>query len=423
MRLLTKTIRNYSFFAIFVVVAGTPAFYFILRALFNGEQDEYLMVRKKELLEKRNYLKTDSDILLYQALDSDIELTHHTTPIATERFYTFHAYDSTVKDIIPFRALETGIEINGNYYKLIVKESLVTNEDLIEAIMMVQGLLLMLILAGSVIMNRIMTSKTWNPFYKTLAQLKLYQIDQNPALALDRSDINEFNDLNKVITELVEKNYRIYLSQKEFTENAAHEIQTPLAIFQSKLELMMQKASMTEDEASLINSLYEAITRLSRLNKNLLLLAKIENDQFKELDQVNIPETLKKTLSYYQDQLEQKRIQLQVVGTENYFISADMTLMEILLQNLISNAIRHTPVQGDILIRTEDNQLVISNSGQPLPHPDKIFDRFYRESKDEKGTGLGLSIVKKIVEVSGFTINYSYRTNHHHFEITFTRPF
>ena len=225
--------------------------------------------------------------------------------------------------------------------------------------------------------------------------------------------------MNKAIEQLADRNYKSYLSQKEFTENAAHEMQTPLAIFQSKLELLMQTKNLSEEQAILMASLSEATSRLSKLNKALLLLSKIENNQFTEDETVDVTALTNKLIDIFNKQATTDEILFKTTFLNHLSISFNPTLIDILLSNLISNAIKHNPGRGLIEISISGRQWKISNPGSPLISPDRIFERFQKGTSSQASTGLGLAIVKKISDTNGIAIQHEYENNWHSFTIRF----
>ncbi len=121
----------------------------------------------------------------------------------------------------------------------------------------------------------------------------------------------EFRELNTAVEQLAERSRKAYVAQKEFAENASHEMRTPLAIFQGKLELLMQTDPLTEEQAELITDLATASQRMARLNKGLILLTRIQNGQFPETEEIAVKKTAGHLLRQYQPQIEQKDLQLE----------------------------------------------------------------------------------------------------------------
>ncbi|MBD0289536.1 MAG: HAMP domain-containing histidine kinase, partial [Flavisolibacter sp.] len=272
--------------------------------------------------------------------------------------------------------------------------------------------------AGLVLINRNLTRQIWNPFYQTLQKLRTYKIEQEESIRLERSEIDEFNDLNQTIEDLAQRNRQVYQSQKEFTENAAHEMQTPLAVLQSKLELLMQTEPLTGEQAALITTLAETNSRLSRLNKSLLLLTKIENNQYPETEELDVAEVCRKVIAQVSDEADVQGIKIETNFEESVKVTANRTLFEILVSNLLSNAIRYNHTDGIVKVTCNHQQLRVQNTGSDIKlDAEKIFDRFHKEGIHSQSIGLGLAIVKRIAALYHFTISYTFENNLHTFTV------
>ena len=267
------------------------------------------------------------------------------------------------------------------------------------------------------------TGSTWplnvGQIYNTLDRLKAFELDKSEAIPLQETRIVEFNDLNKAIGHLTERSRKVYLNQKEFIENASHELQTPIAIFQSKLDALMQSPHLTQDDAETLMELESVAQRMSRLNKNLLLLSKIDNDQFLAKEPVELSALIENQIRSQKPvaQLHDIGILLTLTPLE---LTANKTLIEVLLTNLFHNAIRYSLKGEDIKIAIDDTTLSVSNKGRPLTISfEKMTERFSKESTDPNSTGLGLAIVKKICDSCGYTLTYSFHNMTHTFSIKF----
>lgn len=419
MKLLSRTIRNYVLFSALLFAICTPVFYFAIQRLFVHEMDNVLRAHKKDFIKSSQYLKTDDDLVYYHMMNKEFILTPVATLPTKDTLFTVENYDSLHGGIIPFRTYVSGVLIRNKPYELTIQESMVSSRDLASAIVAIQTGILTILFLGLVFINRKLSRIIWHPFYKILERLKLYQLDKDTSIELPHSTTAEFRDLSSAITQLISNNRSAYESQKEFTENASHEIQTPLAVLNGKLDLLMQ-TDLTEQQAELIGSIHASALRLSRLNRNLLLLAKIENNQFQQLEDVECEEVLTNLLQQFEESIRSKNITVKYAYPENgVSIKSNRTLIEILLSNLISNAIRYAPVNSIIVIQRSAQYFEISNPGDPLKKPEAVFERFSREGGNATGTGLGLAIARKIVDQLGYQLVYEYKDSHHHFKIIF----
>jgi signal transduction histidine kinase len=417
-KLLNRTVRTYVFFSCLLLLVSTPVFYFTIRQIFIDEIDEELQHHHKEFQKASQYLTTPEAMTFFQAMNKEFVLETGTPP-RKDSIYTSPQYDSTRNESIPYRILSARIEINGASYKLSIRESLVSTKDLVVVLVSIQIGLGLLMLVGMVLINRRLTKIIWDPFYKILDQLKRYQIDKDAVLDLPRSSTAEFRDLSSAISQLVNKNQVVYQSQRDFTANASHEIQTPLAILNGKVDMLMQ-TELSETQAKLIEDIQHCIGRLVRLNKALLLLARIENGQFPERERIFLNSIIKNQIAQNDAIARQNGLTIEFIGVDNETaIQSNRTLIEILISNLISNAVRFSPHGSTVCIALKENSLIVSNSGDPFQDANAIFERFKREQTAIPGSGLGLAIVKKICDQEGFDIQYKYENNQHTFQVSF----
>ena len=292
-------------------------------------------------------------------------------------------------------------------------------EDIIQGVMIQFGVIMFVLAAAIILTLRFITARMWKPFEEILHRLESFRLENETLPTLPDSDVAEFARLNKTLQSLMQNSINSYKTQKEFTENASHELQTPLAVFQSQLDLLLQQPELTKAQAEIIQRLYEVSNRLARLNRSLLLLVKIDNRQYQQMEDINLSSFIEKLIPFLQNVTGDISLH-QEFHNPTLTIRANRTLLESLVNNLIVNAVRHNRPQGAITICVSDRELAISNtSDEPALNDKLIFSRFYRPSEKVKGNGLGLSIVKAICEYHGWTIKYRYFDNRHIFIITF----
>jgi signal transduction histidine kinase len=255
-----------------------------------------------------------------------------------------------------------------------------------------------------------------------VGKLNSYDINSQGEFSLSNPEIKEFADLNKVLVAMIERIRKDYLNMKEYTENASHELQTPLAIINMKMELLLQSKTLDEKQLKAVLEAYEASNRLSKMNQTLLLLAKIENRQFPESKPVVPQNVIENQLEMVEDLIDSKNIHVVKEFNPNVVLLINPYLADILFANLIKNAIRHNLPGGELIIRIEQNSLTISNSGKELKvDQNTLFERFHKQSASPESLGLGLAIVQKICEVYGFTVNYRYEDSLHHFSVDYSK--
>ncbi|WP_321479544.1 HAMP domain-containing sensor histidine kinase [uncultured Bacteroides sp.] len=293
-------------------------------------------------------------------------------------------------------------------------------EDIFQGILL-QFILILLILGLSVLLtSRFISKRLWRPFDKTLSEIEHFSLEKESLPVLPQTDILEFNRLNTVLTSWMKSSMKKYQAQKEFTENASHELQTPLAVALSKLDLLLQQPDLSAPQVELLRSLYDNLGRLSRLNKDLLLLARIDNRQYNEMENINVTEIIENLISNLSVVAGDKNLIFH--STSNSLILlTNKTLFESLMLNLIINAIRHTKKNGEITISLDNNELTVANASDEPPLDESLlFKRFYFPSSGtNNGNGLGLSIIKAICDYHGWTICYRYLKKEHRFILHF----
>jgi len=221
------------------------------------------------------------------------------------------------------------------------------------------------------------------------------------------------------LEEMIQKMQTDFINLKEFTENASHEIQTPLAIIKSKLELILNDAELSGTQHKRLHDAFETVNRLSKLNDSLLLLSKIENRQFVEKSDINLSQLIQSRLEYLEELIALKHIELSVQLDIPVTIFINPMLADILINNLLSNALKHNFDQGKIFISSRINEIVFSNTGKPMTFDaTKLFKRFVKFNASEESTGLGLAIADEICRSSHLKLNYTYLNDLHSFTLS-----
>jgi len=318
-------------------------------------------------------------------------------------------------DFEPVRLLTTAfITSEGQPYELKVISSMVEEDDLIEDLLYALLWLYLVIMVTMAIVNTLMIRRIWAPFYETIRQLRNFKLGSRHHFVSPRTKVSEFVALNETIELLLQQNLETYNGQKQFIENAAHELQTPLAISINKLELFAENASLPDAEMEQLGSVLANLERLTKLNKSLLLLSKIGNKQFEAAEQpINLNEIVLRIVSDFEDFANHRLIRIEVDDIETIRPRMAPDLAEMLVVNLLKNALVHNREGGTIHVRMAQNTLEISNTGVPEAlDTDKIFTRFYKNAQSSQTTGLGLAIVKAIADACYLRIDYAFEEKH-----------
>ena len=351
----------------------------------------------------------------------DIKEVSHSPLLDDEPRDTTIYFEST-NHSLPFAVSTVYHSWNGKAYLVSTYVSSREIEHLIIKVFLTEAVIFLLLLLTVVIVNKKSSFLLWKPFFSTIRKVKQYDITRNTSLDLPVSTgTKEFDELNKEITSLMRNANQAYLQQKHFVENASHEMQTPLAIIRSKLELLINQQGLTEKTASLLSDISEANDHLSRMNRTLLLLAKIENNQFPETELVEIAKVVKQLISNYRKFYDGEFPSLTENIHSGITVNANRSLIEILLSNILKNAIEHNQEDGFIDVTISDSKLLIKNTGtQPERATDLLFERFTKGSHKSKTSGLGLALVKQICLLYNYQVKYIYENGLHELTIYFS---
>jgi signal transduction histidine kinase len=307
-------------------------------------------------------------------------------------------------------------------YIITIYTTLSDNKELLKDVSLYMFFLFLTLFLISILLNYLISRKLWRPFYKSVEKAGNFEIASAKPLDLPGTDIIEFQQLNKVFTRMTQKMRADYLNLKEYNENAAHEIQTPLAIIRSKTDLLMQDQNLKKDSLNLIKSINEATTRLFKLNQGLLLISKIENQYFHDKKIISLKKIVESCLDNYREIMEIKGIMVQFESTDPGLVDMNEVLADVLVSNLLSNAVRYNIDHGFIKCQIDDQYLTVTNSGVPLNvDPDLLFQRFYKGTDNPQSVGLGLSIVKKIVENYHMKIKFTSSVNIHEMKLNYKK--
>lgn len=328
-------------------------------------------------------------------------------------------YDPLQDEIELFEQLSETKIINGQHFRITVRAMVIESEDILFAIVFTFIGIILLTFFFLFYLNKSRNEKLWRPFFKNLDKLKTFSIKSNEPLNFEDSEILEFHELNNEMESLTVKIQKDYRNLKQFTEDVSHEMQTPLAILQVKIETLMNDVNISEEQFNNFSSFQVDISRLKQLNKKLIILAKIDNNQFSTTETISINKLLQESIANF---VELAGVDIQLEASNEMNVIMDNSLAIILCNNLLSNAVKHNKDSNQIIVKIENSIMHITNSGdEALSHPDQLFDRFYKESKKSDSTGLGLSIVKKICNYYGFAPSYNFCENEHqhNFQIDF----
>ena len=407
--LLQKTSKVFILVSGLLIILSLPILYFFISRLMEKEVEEELFSRSFRL----EHYVTENKQLLELPPVFEVVRTKQLAPVQLKDTLI---YDPSQDEMEVFRELNTFREINGKNYRITVRSMAVETRDIILVTLAYFMISLLLVFIIQFYFSRAWNRRIWQPFFSNLEAMKSFSLESGKALKLSESKITEFSELKAEIAALTSKVIADYQNLKQFTENISHELQSSLAIMQAKLGNFLDGSHLTDEQFQHLSSLQRDIQRLGLLNKKLVLLATLEQRQSRDFETVDLNAVTKESVENFQ---EISTIPITLKEKNKILVRVDKELLRVLIDNLISNAIRHSSEGGKIEIEIQDAAFTIRNSGErELENSEKIFDRFYKANPKVKvGSGLGLAIIKKVCSVFDYELSYTYEHGMHQFKV------
>lgn len=418
MKLIGKYILINTLLSVCILLTGELSLYYLLTQNVKKEITEHLNLERLFLIKK---IQKGVDVLSFRNNIGDvitvteIPSIKYTQPFI-ENIQVGEEWEE--EEFFSSQKITFDITQNKKNYRVSIVKTIDEDEGLshsIWVIMIISGLTILLVLT---IVNIIIQKKIFAPIYQLNRDINLFSVKHLNKITPPKTSTKEFQHLGESISLMSEKIINDYKAMKEFTENIAHEIQTPLAVISVKIEQCLQHQSLNEGQAHLLNDALQKVNKLFSISKGLSLLGKLDNEQFTSKQCLDLFLTVQQRLDFFNDFIESKKITITKKFLSNIYLEADASLLEILIDNLIKNAIKHNFESGQIIITINNQQLIFSNTGeQPTENTSNYFKRFY--SKKTDSLGLGLSIIKKIVEYYNYSILYNFNNGFHTVTINF----
>jgi signal transduction histidine kinase len=315
------------------------------------------------------------------------------------------------------RKLRFSLLLDGQQWVVTVSQPLEGTRHITILVVEITVVTILMTLFFFILVNRRVLSKVWRPFYRSLELIGSFKVDDRAEPEYPETDVEEFRLMNVHFRKAAENASKDYRNLREFSENASHELQTPLAIMRSNLDLLLQEG-MTERQSELMQGVYAAVRRMKRLQESLLLLTKIDNRQFNGIDDIRIDLVVSDKVQELQELLYARSLHCRLDLVEAS-VPTNRELLDILLNNLFSNAIRHNIRDGEIHARLEPHCLRVSNTGMAEALDEsRVFRRFYKRSGQTDNNGLGLSIIKQICDTTAMKVQYAFAEGWHSFTIS-----
>ena len=421
MKLLSYTYRKLALLLFLLMAVWGVLFYYAIIDEVVDETDDtlenYGEILMESALHDPSILETEGSLMSFYKF----------TPISEEegRHYRQVFYDATVyieleDEDEPVRVMCTAFRMpDGQYYELKLMISILERDDMVEAMLWYLGALFLLFLICTSIGIQLVLKGVFRPLHRLLDWLHCIQPGKEVPPLDNPTKIREFRQLSDAALDMGNRSYKAYEEQKQFIENASHELQTPLAIVRGKVELLAESEGMTEQQMEQLDEIYATLGRAVKLNKSLLLLSRIENGQYTEMEDVSVDEILDELLPDLMDIYEHKQVRLIRKREEQPFIiRCNHSLAQILVSNLVKNSLLHNREGGELQVLTTPTSLVIKNTGDVPLDGEKLFRRFYHGMDGKKdSTGLGLAIARSIALSSSLKLTYEWQVGMHTFRL------
>ena len=421
MKLLSYTYRKLALLLFLLMAVWGVLFYYAIIDEVVDETDDtlenYGEILMESALHDPSILETEGSLMSFYKF----------TPISEEegRHYRQVFYDATVyieleDEDEPVRVMCTAFRMpDGQYYELKLMISILERDDMVEAMLWYLGALFLLFLICTSIGIQLVLKGVFRPLHRLLDWLHCIQPGKEVPPLDNPTKIREFRQLSDAALDMGNRSYKAYEEQKQFIENASHELQTPLAIVRGKVELLAESEGMTEQQMEQLDEIYATLGRAVKLNKSLLLLSRIENGQYTEMEDVSVDEIMDELLPDLMDIYEHKQVRLIRKREEQPFIiRCNHSLAQILVSNLVKNSLLHNREGGELQVLTTPTSLVIKNTGDVPLDGEKLFRRFYHGMDGKKdSTGLGLAIARSIALSSLLKLTYEWQNGMHAFRL------
>ncbi|MDR3680121.1 MAG: HAMP domain-containing sensor histidine kinase [Flavipsychrobacter sp.] len=419
MKLSAHYNRSNIIITVSVLLVGAVIYYFAINYIIQRQLDRDLTEEMEEIV---SYIGSRHKFPVQLDIDQEDVSFNETNQSNFKTVYFNAPFRKSIKkdsdDDNNGRAVETLVHVNGKSYLMTIVISRESTEYLVQVIATITLILMVGLFLVLLLTNRYVSHDLWKPFFYLLQQLKAFSVSDHTNFSYSKTNVDEFNELEAAVLLMSSRVRKDYRTLKQFTENASHEMMTPLSVITSKLDILIQDDSLNPEHYKQLQDIYGATNKLSRLNQSLLLLVKIENNLIGETELLELDQLVLEKSEQFQELITSKHITVTTAIAQKT-VTASGQLLDILFNNLFSNAIRHNIDSGVINISLTDEGFLIQNTGSLHPlNEEELFERFLK-GKNSEGAGLGLAIVKSICNVYNWEVSYSFISSLHTFQILF----
>lgn len=423
MKLLTKTTLYFITVSLFIFFIGGIGFYILFSNIIEANVDAELNNQMHTIIMELSKTKKSPDSYdILSAEKINVKKTNIRKNTLNLNYSDTILYDKVKKIYYPYRKLQFYFKTNSDWYEISLHKSLIATDKLIERIALIMTTLVLVFISSIYFLNRYFFNRIWSDFFDTINKISKSDLNSLQTVKFNDSMIIEFNQLNEVLKKMNNRIQNDFVALKEFTGNMTHELQTPLSIIKSKAELLLQQDIKNENQLNLIQEIYQGTIRLSKLNQTLVLLTKIEKQQFVDSEAINLNNKINYHIENFESLFDAKKINYNTQFYNQLITQINSELTDILIINLLKNAIRHNNYNGNIDIEIKNNILKIRNTGTKQKLDRKsLFKRFSKQSKNKNSLGLGLAIIKKICDNYNIDIKYDFIDDMHEFTLIFSQ--
>lgn len=421
MRLWGRIVLRIALAMVIIFAVWVFLFHRSVTSEVNNNLDKALTLKSEEIIE--GILIKDSlfmeDLLDQTDYSLDTLSREQAGALSPITYSNEEVYDNARDEEIASRVLRTQFrDDEGNYLMLTLSTPTLQSRELGESITLWSIILFLSLLAVIVALCGLIVGRGMRPLYRLLRWIGANDITREVEPLDNPTRITEYRKLNHAVIESAQRSKRLYEQQRQFIGNAAHELQTPVAICRNRMELLLD-TPLSEGQMEQVVKTRQTLIYLARLNKELLLLSRIENGQYSERENIDIRELIERQARELQTIYESQEIRL-TLDTDSLEFSMNPVLAQVLTGNLLKNAFVYNCKQGEIIVSIHGKRVDIANSSTTGSlEKEPIFDRFYHKGEGENSTGLGLSLVKAIADMHEIEVTYHYDNQMHHFALNF----
>ena len=421
MKLNNKILLSNTLLTLVVFALTSIGIYYLVNSTVYGELDNHLLQHKIDLInqidEDASSLKDIKELGILGSYEwIDIQKYDGTVAPNANDFATIDTMRNPNKEIEEksYRRLTTAINVNDIYYTIRLYEEVASWEHISRTMLLsvLAGLLIWILLLY--ILNQFVLDKILAPFYETVSTLEHISNPSDLNETFPETTTYEINVLNRALNSMMQHIRSSFEDQKQFIQNASHELLTPLSIIRQKAEKILSNAeSLDKRTIKAAGNIQDTAVRLSRLSNALLLISRIENRQYSLDEDVEITNITENVIDELSDFIEMKQLTLEKDFDCSINVKGNSELIRAAIYNIVQNAIKYTPSGTSIILQTkcygEQRSFSVLDEGPGIPNEflDSVFDRFQKTQNhtdgfDDDSPGLGLSIVQSISRLHNF---------------------